>query len=535
MRNLYEEGIRVADGSKLGKSIVFARSHDHAVELVAMFDGLYPAHGGRFCRVIDSHDARAESLLDDFKDPDGEIRIAVSVDMLDTGVDVPEVVNLVFAKPVNSPVKFWQMIGRGTRLCPGLLGDSVDKSEFLIFDHWGNFHRFGTPTPERQPVATRSIQERIFHARLELAEVAIQAGETDIFDRVVKSIRRDLADLPQDAISIMDRRKELAEVLADGVIEAWHPNTVVDLRTTIAPLLRHRIVDRGDQAAWDELMLKAQIALLRGGTSFDDHRDEAIGWLDGLQMQLRQVRPHHTRIREVRVPAWWNAADAETLETVREELRPIAHLRVRTGPGPRSATVIDVEESASDIRIAAGTPLSGGGANRAYQERVVEVIQRVLQGSPAVGKIRRRESITPKELDELVGLILTEDPDLSRTDLDGYFGDLPGGLEGLLRRLAGLDEAALEAAFDGFRVSHDLTARQLRFLNMLRNHITTAGGLAVRELYDAPFIAIDHDGLDGVFPDSDLSEQVLDLVAPYRLDLPALPGDGPATTDGDSA
>ncbi|MDA7659994.1 DEAD/DEAH box helicase family protein [bacterium] len=535
MRNLYEDGIRVDDGSKLGKSIVFARSHDHAVELVAMFDALYPGHGGRFCRVIDSHDPRAESLLDDFKDPAGDIRIAVSVDMLDTGVDVPEVVNLVFAKPVNSPVKFWQMIGRGTRLCPGLLGEGVDKSEFLIFDHWSNFRRFGTPTPERQPVATRSIQERIFHARIDLADVAIQAGETDIFDRVVESLRRDLADLPQDAISIMDRRKELAEVLAGGVLEAWDPNTVVDLRTTIAPLLRHRAVDRGDQAAWDELLLKAQIALLRGGTSFDDHRDDAIGWLDGLQMQLQQVRPHHTRIREVRLPAWWNAADADTIDAVREELRPIVHLRARTGPGPRSATVIDVEESADDIRISEGTPLSGGGANRAYQERVIRVIEQVLESSPAVEKIRRRESISTRELDELVGLILTEDPELSRNDLDGYFGDLPGGLEGLLRRLAGLDESALQAAFDGFRVSHDLTARQLRFLNMLRNHIKTAGGLAVRELYDAPFIAIDHDGLDGVFPDSGLSAEVLDLVAPYRLDVPAAPGDGPKTTDGDSA
>lgn len=525
MRNLYEEGIRVADGSKLGKSIVFARSHDHAVELVAMFDDMYPAHAGRFCRVIDSHDTRAESLLDAFKDPDGDIRIAVSVDMLDTGVDVPEVVNLVFAKPVNSPVKFWQMIGRGTRLCPDLLGDGIDKSEFLIFDHWNNFRRFGTPTPERQPVATRSIQERIFHARIELAEIAIQAGETAIFDRAVAGLRRDLADLPQDAISIMDHRKELAEVLADGVIEAWDPNTVVDLRTIIAPLLRHRPIDRSDQAAWDELMLKAQIALLRRGARFDDHRDEAIGVLDGLQMQLRQVRRHHARIREVRVPAWWNVADADAIDAVREELRPIVHLRVRTGPERRSAKVIDVKESAAEIRVAEGTPLSGGGDNRAYQERVIRVIEQVLESSPAVEKIRRREAISAEELDDLVGLVLTEDPDLSRSDLDGYFGVLPGGLEGLLRRIAGLDEAALRAAFDGFRADHDLSSRQLQFLNLLRRRIEQAGGIAVADLFVAPFDAIDDHGFDGVFTDHRLSREVLDLLEPYRIDLSNPDGD----------
>ncbi len=525
MRNLYEEGIRVADGSRLGKSIVFARSHEHAVELVAMFDEMYPAHAGRFCRVIDSHDSRAESLLDDFKDPGGEIRVAVSVDMLDTGVDVPEVVNLVFAKPVNSPVKFWQMIGRGTRLCPDLLGDGIDKSEFLIFDHWGNFQRFGTDRPERQPVATRSIQERIFHARIELADIAIQGGETAIFDRAVAGIRRDLADLPKDAISIMDHRRELAEVLADGVIDAWDPSTVVDLRTTIASLLRHRPIDRSEQAAWDELMLKSQVAMLRGGTSFDDHRDEAIGILDGLQMQLQQIRPHHARIREVRVPAWWNAADADAIDAVREELRPIVHLRVRTGPGSRSAKVIDVRESTADIRTGPGKPLSGGSDNRAYHERVVRVIEQVLESSPAVEKIRRREAISAEELDDLVGLVLTEDPDLSRADLDGYFGDLPGGLEGLLRRIAGLDESALQAAFDGFRAGHDLSSRQLQFLNLLRRRIEQAGGIAVADLFVAPFDAIDDHGFDGVFNDHQLSREVLDLLEPYRIDLSNPDGD----------
>ena len=122
IRNLMESGIRDASGQQVGKSIIFARNHEHAMLLRKVFDEMYPQYGGRFCQVIDNYDPRAEQLIDDFKQADNELTIAISVDMLDTGIDVPEVVNLVFAKPVFSKDKFWQMIGRGTRLCPDLFG-----------------------------------------------------------------------------------------------------------------------------------------------------------------------------------------------------------------------------------------------------------------------------------------------------------------------------------------------------------------------------------------------------------------------------
>ena len=142
LRNLMENGIREATGAHPGKTIIFARNHRHAILLSELFDEMYPQYGGEFCRVIDNYDPRAEQLIDNFKDPKHPLTIAVSVDMLDTGIDVPEVVNLVFAKPVKSFVKFWQMIGRGTRLCQNLFGPGKDKTSFSIFDHWGNFEFF---------------------------------------------------------------------------------------------------------------------------------------------------------------------------------------------------------------------------------------------------------------------------------------------------------------------------------------------------------------------------------------------------------
>ena len=154
-----ENGIRDATGTRVGKSIIFARNHNHAVLLQNLFDEMYPQYGGKFCRVIDNYDPRAEELIDDFKgegnNPD--LTIAISVDMLDTGIDVPEIVNLVFAKPVYSYVKFWQMIGRGTRLLENLFGPGQHKTHFLIFDHWKNFEFFDQRYQPAEPKQAKSL------------------------------------------------------------------------------------------------------------------------------------------------------------------------------------------------------------------------------------------------------------------------------------------------------------------------------------------------------------------------------------------
>jgi type I restriction enzyme, R subunit len=160
-QTLMERGIRVNDGSLLGKTIVFARNHRHALHLAEVFSELYPQYGGSFCRVIDNQEPRAEQLIDDFKEIDKEPVIAISVDMLDTGIDVPEVVNLVFIKPVKSYVKFWQMIGRGTRLCPDLFGPGRPKTHFLIIDHWGNFEFFEEKYVEKDPPPPRSLLQQL--------------------------------------------------------------------------------------------------------------------------------------------------------------------------------------------------------------------------------------------------------------------------------------------------------------------------------------------------------------------------------------
>ena len=165
-----DNGVRDATGSHVGKSIIFARNHEHAMSLLELFEEMYPQYmqpKSEFCAVIDNYIDRAEQLIDDFKGEGNNknLHIAISVDMLDTGIDVPEVVNLVFTKPVKSYVKFWQMIGRGTRLCKNLFGPGNHKEYFRIFDHWENFEYFGENPPEYEP-AQKSLLQKVFEARL---------------------------------------------------------------------------------------------------------------------------------------------------------------------------------------------------------------------------------------------------------------------------------------------------------------------------------------------------------------------------------
>ena len=218
LRNLMENGLRDATGQVPGKSIIFARNHQHAVLMRQMFDEMYPQYGGRFCQVIDNYDPRAEQLIDDFKGDgaNSDLTIAISVDMLDTGIDIPEILNLVFAKPVKSPVKFWQMIGRGTRLKKDLFGSGQDKKIFRIFDHWGNFERFEMGYRPAEPTQSKPLLQLVFEERINLAETALRQSEIAAFEAVIDLIGKDIETLPEESVSVREKMaREAGNICAD--------------------------------------------------------------------------------------------------------------------------------------------------------------------------------------------------------------------------------------------------------------------------------------------------------------------------------
>lgn len=515
LRNLMENGI--LDGSgQLGKSIIFARNHEHAVQLRKVFDELYPQYGGQFCQVIDNYDPRAEQLIDDFKQRDHPLTIAISVDMLDTGIDVPEVVNLVFAKPVYSKVKFWQMIGRGSRLCPDLFGPGRDKPCFRIFDHWGNFDFFDFHYQPVEPVTPKSLMQRLFEARIELAEMALRATEPAVFESTVQLLEADLKSLPADSIAVREKWRVLRSVSQPGVLAAWAPATVAALRGEIAPLLQWVNI-RGHVEAHelDLLMTQLQIERLRQSGRFDDYRIDLLDRVNNLRMHLNPVREKAELIKQIRSPRFWREVTAAQLESVRQELRTIIHHQQKPGRGAVTGPkVIDVSDG--DIRAATRTSSVPVVDLKVYRKQVEDALVQLFERDPILRKIRRGEPVSPAELTSLTALVLTQNPDV-RLDVLAQFFDAALPLDFILRSIVGMEPEAVKARFAAFVRRHPgLNAKQTRFLSLLQNHLARHGAIEIERLYDSPFTRVDADGIDGVFGDEQADELIalLDTFGP---------------------
>ncbi|MCK5862073.1 MAG: DEAD/DEAH box helicase family protein, partial [Candidatus Hydrogenedentes bacterium] len=329
LRNLMENGVRIADNTHIGKTILFARNHRHAIQLQRLFEEMYPQYmkpRQEFCAVIDHYVDRAEQLIDDFKNPDKNLHIAISVDMLDTGIDVPEVVNLVFAKPVKSYVKFWQMIGRGTRLCLNLFGPGKDKGYFQIFDHWGNFEYFGENPPECEPSPQKSLLQKVFEIRIALGEAALKAQYPEALKIAVELLMKDVRALDDRTIAVREKWRQVKTVQQPGAIKQFNAAVIGQLRMEIAPLMQWRAIEGHEDAyRFDLLIGRMQKFRLEGAAQFDDLKDELGEWVERLPINLNQVAAKISWINKVKSSAFWQEVTVEALEELRRELRGIMH------------------------------------------------------------------------------------------------------------------------------------------------------------------------------------------------------------------
>ena len=528
LRNLMENGLRDATGQHPGKSIVFARNHQHAILLRQMFDEMYPQYGGTFCQVIDNYDPRAEQLIDDFKGEgaNSDLTIAISVDMLDTGIDIPEILNLVFAKPVKSPVKFWQMIGRGTRIRENLFGPGQDKTIFRIFDHWGNFERFDLGYRPAEPAESKSIVQLVFEERLNLAEAALQKSEISDFEKVVELIAADIAALPEGSIAVREKWKEKRALSQPATLKAFAPATVARLRQEIASLMQWRNI-RGlsDAYALDLLIARMQNAVLRESGELGDLRVELMDRLAALQMHLNPVREKADVIKRVKSDEFWNGVTVQTFEEVRVPLREIMHHRERGGGQPLPPKVIDVTEDAAGVQYNRRSASLKSVDMKAYQQIVEAELKKHFETNPTLQQIRAGEAVSESDLQVLVSMILTQSPSASRDVLAEFFSATAEPLLFVIRSIIGLDLEAVKEKFSDFARKHPkLTAKQTRFLALLQNHIARYGSITVERLYDAPFTVVDADGLDGIFEDENEINDLLDVVRCFGLPTAGGPG-----------
>ncbi len=435
LRNLMEYGVKNRDGSHVGKSIVFARNHNHAVLLENLFREMYPQFGNDFCRVIDNYDPRAEELIDDFKDIENPLTIAVSVDMLDTGIDVPELVNLVFAKPVKSYVKFWQMIGRGTRLCEDLFGPGEHKTHFQIFDHWGNFEWFDEKYKPTEVVATKSLMQLLFESRIQLADTALAQQDQVAFDLAITLIAADIAALPDKSLAVREKWREVKTLTSIEALRTWDAATKSVLLTTIAPLMQWCAIGGHEEAhKFDNQICKLQIEHLKRSSRFDDLKADVLNDVTQLPINLTQVRVMVPVIDQVKTSAFWSDVSVTALEEVRKGLRGIIKFRQKSGGGHKlPPRVIDVHEDDGLIERKPHKVKLDGLEQLAYRNRVLKVLTDLFETNDTLQKIKNGQQVSDGDLQSLVSLVLTQDPQLDLRELEDYYPETAGHLDQAIR------------------------------------------------------------------------------------------------------
>jgi len=519
-RSLMEGGIREATGQHVGKTIVFARNHLHAVHLAEVFSGLYPQYGSAFCRVIDNQEAKADQLIDDFKNPDNELTIAISVDMLDTGIDVPEVVNLVFAKPVKSYVKFWQMIGRGTRLRKDLFGPGKDKTEFLIFDHWQNFWFFDEKYKEAQPTPQKSLLQHLFEARVELLSVAIDKMDEAAIEIAEQQLLGDIrAVRDTNAIDARDKWKELTLLADEDRVHHFAAATKADLLSIVAPLQHLRSI-RGDEDAYrfDLLMTRLQVELLKGGPSgpkVQDLKGRVEEAVELLGKNLQPVKAKADSIKQVRDKGFWRAFEVQHLEGLRSELRSVMKYQQLPTTTRVAPQVFDVTD---DGHLAqAYIPKLEGLDLVEYRTRVERVLKEHFAENPVLLRIRAGQTVQEAELEDLARLVLSVDDKANVTHLAGHDPETRRSLLSVFRGLVGLEAEAVEKAFTAFVHKHPrLSSQQLRFLQVLQNYIAQNGGIEFERLYEPPFTTLHAESVDGIFNDQEDVDELLAILSVFE-------------------
>lgn len=514
LRNLMEKGLRDKDGQLPGKTIIFARNIAHAELMAQLFSELYPQHGANFCRVIHSKYERAEELIDDFKSSDeNSMRIAVSVDMLDTGIDVPECVNLVFAKPIKSKVKFWQMIGRGTRLCENLYGPGQHKTHFLIFDHWANFEYFDENPEEDDVKQAKSLLQKLFEARVTLAQTALKKANMDVFDQTIKLIHDDICLLPMESISVRDNWLVVETYKDFKRLNQFSPQTVSDLLEKIAPLMQWRnIMGQSEAYKFDLELTTIQTLIFTDANQIDLAKQSIMNKVESLQMHLNEVRSKAPAIAEIQTQQYWQYLTHAALEQSRINLRSIIHLRNKSVKPLTSDFVLDIKEDTNQVKEADRLTKIVSIDYQIYRQEVEKTLTPLFETDSVLKKIRNGEQVTEADLAQLSSLVHTQNPSVDLNTLKEFFPESTATLDKILRTIVGMDKNAIEQSFTTFvqQIHTHVNAKQQRFIGMLKNHLIRHGAIEIDQLYKAPFTQIHDMGLDGVF-----SEQQADVIEQF--------------------
>jgi type I restriction enzyme R subunit len=530
LAHVMTEGVKVAGGDRLGKTIIFAKNQGHAEFIEQRFNLAYPHLAGHFARIITFKTEYAQSLIDDFSKKDGAPHIAISVDMLDTGIDVPEVVNLVLFKLIRSKTKFWQIIGRGTRLCPDLFGPGEDKESFRVFDYCQNLEFFRQNMKPDEGATAKSLSERLFAARFDLVRALDEkavldrppgvAEDGDDYDAgpdatlSEKQIRSNALDFLKTYVSTMNldnfvvrtRRKLVEKYQTPDAWATLSDEMRDELVDDVAPLPNAMKSEPEEVKRFDLLMFNLEIALLKGSKRFERLKKQLVDIASALDEQtaIPVIAAQHALILDIMSDTWWEGVNVPLLELVRLRLRGLV---LHIEKGKKAIVYTNFEDE-----LGKAQPLDlpqVGEVDFARFKKKVRHFLREHEDHIAIAKLRHGKPLTTTDIAELQQMLVTAG--IGDQEHFEKATELAHGFGAFIRSLVGLDRHAVAEAFGEFLADSAATAQQIEFVDMVIEHLTENGTMDPGLLYESPFIDKAPEGPQQVF-DFEKTKRLIEVI-----------------------
>jgi len=485
LEDLMTRGIKVAGGDRLGKTIIFAQNKRHAQYIIDRFNALYPQYKGSFAKRVVCGDNYVQTIITDFKVAEKEPHIAVSVDMMDTGIDVPEIVNLVFFKRVRSKIKFWQMIGRGTRLCKDLFGPGQDKQYFLIFDYLGNFEFFRTNKDGIEGTEAQSTTEAIFAKRVRLIH---HLQDSAFMDEEYQKLRNSLVETVLAQINALNAELISVKLQLQYVEKYKNAEAFVclsdidehDLINYLSPLV---YMDDTDEFAkrFDNFMYGLMLSQIEGKAQFNRNKRQLISISTSLlkRATIPQINNKIDLINTISTDEFWASPNILDFEKIRIELREL--IKFIVDEGGRGVIYTNLKDEIISKKV--GEDIAPGFTFEDYKLKVNRYIEE-HRDHLAIYKLRNNIPLTQADYKDLEQVLTGELG--TAEDYQREFKDTPFGL--LVRKIAKLDYQAANDAFSEFINDQSLNQEQIVFVRKVIDYVAQNGYIEnVSELMKPPF------------------------------------------------
>lgn len=517
IREFMEECQKDSFGILPGKSIIFAISKSHARRLAQLFDEMYPEYKGELAKVIVSDDSRVHGkggLLDQFKN-ETMPRIAISVDMLDTGIDVREIVNLVFAKPVYSFTKFWQMIGRGTRV----LHDDVskrkswclDKDKFLIIDCWDNFEYFKMKPKGVEPGTLTPLPVRLFRAYVEKLQILKKLDSEALSEKVITKLKSFISSLPENNVVVLDNRAIIDETTKPGFWSIINDKTIKYLDQQIAPIMRVLSGVDFKNIKFEKDVVDLSIAILKDNKELVATLNEEIsGQIAELPLEVNVVAKEKELIQKYsKANAWMNVTE-DHFESLITQLGPLMRFRQKLQDPMMKLDVVDLLSTKEFVEFG---PEHERISTAKYREKIEAYIKQLEDDNLVIQKIKAGEKVSDEELTQLKQVLASQELEITEEKLKQVYDNKHANFEQFIKHILGLEKleswtGTVSHAFDHYIVKHNniYTAKQIQFIQTLKTYILRTGKLNKEDLLHDPFTQLHPRGVQGLFQPSEIKE-----------------------------